>query len=48
MSGAVVPDISRAKWRPGGLFKIGGVLRVPKGLNRLSWFEGCNYLHGAL
>ena len=32
---------------PGGLFQIGGVLSGPNGLNKCSWFEGCNYLSGA-
>ena len=44
MSGAVVPERFRAQWRPGGFFQIEGVLRGPKGLNKLSWFEGCNFL----
>ena len=33
LSGAVVPEMSQAKWRPGVLFKIGWVLRAPKGSN---------------
>ena len=44
---AVVSERSRAQWCPRGLFQIGGVLSGPKGSNKCSWFEGCNYLSGA-
>ena len=44
--GAVISERSWAQWCPGRLFQIGVVLSGPKGSNKYSRFEGCDYLSG--